>query len=238
MWNGVWSAAGGMRIESRRLEIIANNLANVSTTGYKRDVPFIQTFNEALESRGTASPRLTSHVSLQEGAMKVTGNPLDIAIEGEGFLELSGAGGNRYVKSASFTLSPDGRMLLPDGSALNGRGGPVMIDGNEVSITSEGRVIVDGSEQDTLRVVAPGEAGRLVRSGNNLFMMRGEAREGREELFKVRQGYLESSNVDVVQEMINMIEASKAFEAYEKTLSTIMNDVNYKTVNIIGKISQ
>ena len=239
MRNDFYQAVAGMKIEARRLEIISNNLANANTVGFKKDVPFIRALEKALENRSRmSSPRINSNISLKEGPLRETGNPLDIAVVGDSFLEVSASEGRRYVKSASFNLSPSGNMVLPDGSQLLGKDGPVVVRGSEITVTREGNLVVDGVVRDKIRVVSVESSESLSRAVNNLLELgHGSAREAGEDDFEIRQGYLESSNVNVIKEMVDLIETSRAFEAYEKAVSNIMNIVNQKAVSVVGRMN-
>ena len=205
----------------QEMQVVANNIANASTTGYKSDRAI---FGEFLVATGSQSSSLsmgslTGHsFAMEQGALKITGGELDLAIQGDGFFLIESGQGQRLTRAGHFQLSPDGTIVDMEGNALLGAGGtPVTIPGNatKVSVAGDGGVsIVTGDGQPPqevgrLGVVVPN--GTLVRDSNSYF----SAPEGyaNAQSTEIVQGALEQSNVSPVLEVARMIEVQRAYEA-------------------------
>ncbi len=210
----------------RQQERIANNLANANTVGFKRDRTFTQILNERIDAEG--GPRSDKLVrqwaDLAPGAVEQTGNPLDVALHGEGFFELSdeATGRTRFTRAGRFTLDAEGTLRDAFGYAVQGDGGPIQLsvqNGGAVTIARDGSIRVGKEQVGKLRVVTFDDPGRLQRLDGAAFDAAGmepidvEAPD-------VRQGYLEQSNVDAIQAMTEMIEFYRLFESQQKTIRT------------------
>lgn len=243
MRDSVYSAMYGAMANEVRMNLIANNLANVNTTGYKKDkVAFHDTFlryahdylvdakpflrDEEMWPKPdvVAKPRLSDEkMDFSQGSLQVTGNALDLAINGEGFFKVRTPEGDFLTRSGSFQLSSDGRILTEQGFELLGQGGPVTIPlGAQVQIDTGGAVRVDGEVIGALELVGVSDFKELEKIGSNLLKIRdgSSARETEPEGVTVEQGYLEKSNVEVVTEMVSMIETQRSFQAYQKMMTT------------------
>ena len=254
MQESMYSALFGALSNEVRLNISANNLANVNTTGYKRDqVSFQDTFlrfahdyapdprdsirSEKLLPRADliAKPRLAQQtIDFSQGAVQTTGNPFDLAIQGPGFFKVRTSDGDFYTRNGSFLRSSDGTLVTQQGFQVLGGGGPVDVpDGKVVSIDSSGQVSVDGAPVGEIDVVTIENQDVLKKFGDGLYRgdAAGQAVEGAldEEETRVLQGYLERPNVEVVVEMVNMIETQRVYEAYQKTMTTT-NEMDSKII--------
>lgn len=222
---GIYYATWGCQAQGRRFDIIANNLANVNTTGFKKDVV---RFDEALQEAVATD--------LRQGDTKQTGNPLDLALEGDGFFEVKTQGGTRYTRSGNFSLNADGFLVTQGGDPVMGANGPIPINGNDVEIDTEGQVTVDGAVVDTLSVVTFAQPGGLRKEGFSSFANDLNQRPNKDpEEIVVKQGCLEESNVVVVEEMTRMIEALRSYESYQKVLQTF-DETTHKSVNEVGRV--
>lgn len=242
MQDSSYSAVFGALTQQHRLDVIANNLANMNTTGFKSDkLAFRDTFrryahdllnpNQTLDQkvpwpRGyvLAQPRIAERViDLSQGILKSTGNPLDLAITGDGFFRVQTSGGEESLtRQGVFHRSAEGYIVDGHGNRLLGEGGPIQIpETGSVLVGGDGAVTVDGGLIDTISLVSVPDPGALEKMGNSLLRIRPDS--GVQPLpaaeATVEQGFLEATNVEVVSEMVNMIEALRAFEAYQKMIS-------------------
>ena len=243
---GIYVAASGFLSQEKRLEIIANNLANANTAGYKGDMPVFRISNPSLpESQVGQGAALSAAVlsvlpqvrtDFSQGPLTQTGNPLDVAIVGEGFFEIETPRGPRYTRKGDFTLSTDGTLVTQGGHPVKGEGGAIALTEGEVTIDQTGTVFVDGKEEGQLRVVTFPATENLVKEGEGLFAWDGEGSQARpSDEVDVRQGYLENSNVDAIREMVQMIEALRVFEDHQKMIQAF-DSAHKSAVNEIGRL--
>ena len=221
----------------KELNIIANNLANINTTGFKREGAVFTEFVQAAGGEALADDarhslsigRLGAHVSdFDEGEIKKTGGTLDVAIEGDGFFLVETPGGQRLTRAGHFLTNQEGTIVMPSGFAvLDDAGGQIQVpqDVNQIVIARDGTISGDGQELGRLGVVTA-EARTLFRTGENLW----EAREGfaQIEAPNVLQGFLEDSNVQPVAEIARMIEVQRHYDAGQKLLE--MEDERIRSV--------
>lgn len=219
---------------ARQQERIANNLANANTTGFKRDRVFVEALNERIDAEGAPrSDRIPEQwADPESGGFKSTGNPLDVALQGEGFFVATNAEGEeRYTRAGQFTLDNTGTLRTPDGLAVQGEGGPIQVsdENGPVDIAQDGQLLQDGQPIGRLRV---------VRFDNPMLL---ERREGATfaapttlpiemETPAVLQGQLEASNVNPVEGMTDMITHHRLFETQQRMMST--------TDQLLGRVSQ
>ena len=210
----------------RQQERLANNLANANTVGYKRDRTFTEALNERLDNeQAPQSDRsMTQWADQAAGTYEMTGNPLDVALGGEGFFVLSdeATGAARYSRAGQFSLGEDGMLRNAMGQVVEGEGGPLQLplDGGAIEIDRNGAVRVGGQEAGKLRVVAFEDPLRLRRVDGAAFDAAGMEPED-VDTPDVKQGFLEGSNIDPVHEMTEMITHFRLFESQQKTLQTL-----------------
>ena len=252
----LYSAVFGALSTETRLNISANNLANVNTTGYKRDrVSFEDTFyryahDYHMDPRGDirqkqllpradliAKPRLAmQQIDFAQGALTATGNPLDLAIQGPGFFKVSaGQGNSYYTRNGAFHRSAEGMLVNDQDMPVLGGGGPIQLPEGRISVGGDGAVYVDGAQVGQVDVVTVQNPDALMKYGANLYMPQTGAtiQEGvmRAGTTEVAQGFLEKPNVEVVEEMVSMIETQRTFEAYQKVMSS-SNELDTKAIRV------
>lgn len=255
-------AATGMYAQQLCVDVLANNLANVNTTGFKEgEVHFQDLIYEQVRPQGAASTgQAQAPVGIEigygtrpvatvrrfsQGELVQTGNPLDIAINGDGFFQVLRPDGKvYYTRDGSFKLSPDGRIVTSDGFALEP---PITIplDAEEISISKDGMVRVKLAGETEPEEVGQIELARFVNPGGlrsvggNLYeetVASGEplvGPPGSGKMGELHQGYLERSNVDVVGAMVKMIVAQRAYEINSKVIKT--SDEMLSTANNIKR---
>lgn len=233
---GMYISAEGAAAQAQRLEVIANNLANVDTAGFKQDVPTFQSrFAEAIQQgQATAGDHSINDVGggvkmidvltdFSAGVYQPTGNQFDFAIDGEGFFHVRGDDGQTYLSRAgNFTLDPAGRLTTQSGGrpVLDQQGAEITL-ANDVpwSVSPDGFI----SQAGTLKALGmsrPQSLGDLVKVGNNLFRSLGPVQSVPLAERQVRQGYLELSGANPVRQMMAMIETTRGFEANTRMIQS------------------
>jgi flagellar basal-body rod protein FlgF len=221
MLRGIQRLARDMSAKVVKQELIANNLANATTSGFKAQRAFVSTLNEAIgaDEGGRLEPALGSYTSFAQGPIEKTHRSLDVAINGEGFFAIDTANGERFTRDGCFTLSDAGLLTTQSGDPVLGVGGPITITGSDLSVTPDGKVISDGEEVGTLKVVVFGNPQNLIREGN-MFAAQGQPYDevdmGRTQIIHEA---LERSNVSPIDEMVEMISIHRSFEAAQRSIT-------------------
>lgn len=239
----IYKAGAGAILQQMRLDVYSNNLANMGTVGFKSDQPVFRFDepNEASSPAGDSTPHLSPYApnleqvtDFKPGPIQKTGNPLDVAIVGKGFFEIQTAEGTQYSRNGRFSISEEGLLSNSDGWPVMGSGGEITIDGSRVEITDGGEVTVDGEVVDVLRVVDFSEPYNLKKVGNAAFVPGADGITAHEsENFTVAQGAVETSNVNAIRTMTEMIELLRVFESYQKVIRAA-DDTMAKTINEVG----
>jgi flagellar basal-body rod protein FlgF len=262
MHEGIYIAASAGIKQGKKMEVIAQNLANVNSTGYKRDR---LTFKELMtpfppdnESESTNNTLLqpdksnsnVSYVAVTDqytdhepGKFKQTNSELDMALDGSGYFSVSTKDGIRYTRNGNFRLDTENRIVNQKGQpVLNEQGEPIVItgEGTEISIDAYGNIFVGSGERSAnigkIKFVDFDNKQTLEKLGDGLFYQSDtEADEKPVNNTKLRQGFLEGSNVAATDEMANMISTLRLFETYQKMIQSIDN-MDDQSVNSIGRI--
>lgn len=219
----------------REQERIANNLANANTVGFKRQRTFTETLDEFTDIEG--GPRSVrgsgEWAALEQGTLETTGNPLDVAINGDGFFVLSDeeTGDARYSRAGRFSLDTEGMLRNPAGYLVEGDGGPIQLPPNvrSIEIAKDGSISADGQAIDRLRVVTFEAPNTLQRLSDASFDVAGMEPVDVENQ-SIIQGHLEGSNVNPISEMTDMISNFRLFESQQKMLQT--------TDQILGSVTR
>ncbi|MCD6407408.1 flagellar hook basal-body protein [Candidatus Aerophobetes bacterium] len=226
MIRGLFSSVSGMLSMLKAQEVITNNIANVSTVGFKRDVPLYRSFSNILQrelqGRESQSEVEGTFIDFTQGKIISTGRVLDLAIKGKGFFVLLTPQGIAYTRAGSFSLDNKGRIITPEGYYLLGSRGPVTfpsLNFSRLEINREGEVIVDGRFVDKIRVEVFQNPALLYKQGDNLFKpLTGLSSERGEGEYSIGQGYLELSNVDIIEDMVNLIANLRLYEAAQRAV--------------------
>lgn len=233
MIKGIYTSEASMRPKMTRMEVIANNLANINSTGFKRDRVFIEMLKEsgAASSDGRGDLTGTSvrqSMDLTPGSLQPTNNPFDLALEGTGFFAVETPNGLRLTRNGHFKLATDGSLVTAEGFHVQGENGNVVIpnvdklqQGN-ITINEAGEVLSDREPLTRLRIVTVANPDQLQKDQQALLISGPDqipVTVPRDQLH-VRQGFLEESNVDGIEEMIAMIEISRSFETDQKIIQS------------------
>jgi flagellar basal-body rod protein FlgF len=250
MLRGLYISATGMLSQQSRMNVITNNIANAETAGYKTDELFTRSFADMLIQQGedpavvnkkrVVGPLNTGihideiHTSYAQGPIEETGVGTDIAIQGDAFFTVQGPEGVFYTRSGNFTVNQDGYLVTADGYAVLGQNGPVRVGTGDFSVDAAGAVQVNGNTVDRLRMAAFADNAGLRKVGDSLFTnYSGQPEQARD--YALRQGSLENSNVEVVDQIVDMITVQRAYEANQKIVQ--MTDETFgRAVNDIGSL--
>ncbi len=224
---GLYISAAGAHVQSQRLEVLSNNIANASTPGFKRELSVLQARNSQAIEQGEDYPGSRSinnvggGVYLREtltdfspGVLKETHRPADLAIEGDGFFMVEKAGQRFLTRAGNFEIAPDGRLIGPGNSQLLSEdGAPILLDPSSPwSIDATGAVNQEGTTTN-IAIVKPRSTGDLAKAGDNLFLPLAPTAPIDQLDRRVRSGYLEHSGAHPIKEMTQLIEATRAYEA-------------------------
>jgi flagellar basal-body rod protein FlgF len=223
---GFYAAALGAREQQKRLEVISNNIANSDTAGYKKDGVYFRDF--LVE---TTAPRL------EQGPIHVTEHPLDIALSGDGFLRAQSDQGVLYTRSGNLTVNKDGTLVTQEGWPILGKNGPISVNSPAVRITEDGQVFDNNQPIDRLDLVRFPPKSALSKVKNGYFQVDDPkmAPQAAPDC-SVQQGALEQANFNVVEEMTQMIDTLRTFEAYQKVLQSF-DQIDSELTNKIGSPS-
>lgn len=245
MFSGFYTAASGMLMNRRALDVTANNMANQQTPGYRAKRVVGTTFNQQLVRAqsgkktviGESSPTaLVSEVMTQFDGTNLmsTGRAMDLAIDGEGFFTIQGEEQTLLTRNGCFNVDNEGYLVLEGVGRVLGDNGAIRVNGSGFTVGKTGTVYdLSGTAIDRLRIVQPEDTGALVPSGNGVYNP-GEAALNRVNP-SVEQFMLEGSNVDLTGEMSRVMEVQRAFQTCSRAL-TIIDQMNQKTASEIGKL--
>lgn len=269
----LWPAVSGAIARDQQIEVISNNLANVNTNGFKRDDITFKEYlskNEKMDDIAEDIPRSPikdkdlypldgrdqsfvvvngTQTKFTAGALKVTDNPLDIALNGPGFFEISTPSGIRYTKSGSFRISPEGKLITSEGFPLltkGAEGEAADAAGREIStadhdgalhVNDRGEVYMGDEKIGHISIVEFANLNSIRKIGSNNFENKDPAKNPAQAAVNTfaKQGMVEASNVNPVQEISNLIRANRMFEQDLKAMKTV-NEMLSKEVNDIGKM--
>jgi flagellar basal-body rod protein FlgF len=212
----------------RQLDVVANNIANVNTAGFKADSSLFEEYlmPGAHEDNFIGRDRRVSYVQdrgtfrdFTQGASDQTGNPLDVAVSGNGFLVVQTAGGERYTRDGGMQINSQGQLVTATGNPVLGNAGPIVFQptDHDINVSPDGTItVVEGNGRTDalrgkLRLVSFADAQKLLKEGSNLYSAGEGGAAQADTKSQVQQGYIEKSNVSSVAEMSRMIEVTRAY---------------------------
>ena len=239
MNSGYYAACAGLQAQSQALELTANDLANVNTIGYRaQQALFRSTLAESLASSSDPLTRAVndfnllggSRTDLSAGNLERTGNSLDLAIEGAGFFVVQSKAGILYTRNGNFQISPGGRLTTASGDLVLGDQGPIIVPSGAISISPDGSLSSEGAVAGKLRIVefAPGSV--PVAIGKSYYSAPEKDVRLAADSY-VRQGMLESSNVNSVTAMVALIGIQRKAEMLERAMSAYYSNFDHIAAN-------
>lgn len=228
MIRGLYDAGQALQLASTHQELLAENLANATTPGYRRQGLSFEKLFEAARN-GTVTNRI-NYTSFASGAVQQTNNPLDVAISGDAFFVVDGPNGPVYTRNGSFQIGPQGDLQTRTGLRVRGQGGNLTVprEAGQIVINSEGVILADGAEVGRLQIARFDNPQQLRRVGTTLF--EGPAPQSPEPgSYRVEQGFREGSNVDPVLEMVTMMVGMRQYEAAERALRALGESIALQT---------
>jgi flagellar basal-body rod protein FlgF len=232
------SAVIGLFRQQNRYELISNNLSNVQTPAFKKDaLVFHQVFSEALNSPLTAlsADSEISQTLFGQGEIQRTGNLLDLAVEGEGFFKIKTPEGIRYTRNGNFHLTQEGVLVQSNGFPVLGKNEEITLRGSKIEVERNGTIKVDGENQNQLALVTFANLNGLRKEGKSLFRLETEQEEKTADGGQILQGVQEGSNVNSMEEMVQLIDALRSFEACHKVVQ-VQDEMNARAVNDLAKV--
>jgi flagellar basal-body rod protein FlgF len=234
MSSGIYIATAGAVAQSNALDATANNIANATTTGFHGDRV---TFREALTT--ARSPDVASvaagvaRVDSQPGALLPSQNPLDLALEGDGYFAVSTPNGPRYTRAGNFQVDDQRNLVTADGHKVRGAGGAAISippEARQIAVGTDGTISADGEELGKLELVkfAPSQ---VKREGGTLYVATGRPIAG--EPPKVRSGMLETSNVNVVRGVVDLVKVSRTYESLMRMIQGY-HDIESRAARDLG----
>ena len=218
-----------------RTDMVSNNLANIGTTGFKKDQVFFHTLSDELEPKDNT----TQSTDFSQGHLRETGNPYDLAISGKGFFNVETENGTGYSRDGSLHIDQDGVLRTKSNLPVLGEGGWINIISengtpSEVKISETGEIYADGNMVDKIMITDFESPDALIKTGYGLYKANDRAVEFQVDDPIVKQGFLESSNVNPAQEMMELIEIQRQFESVQKMVRA-MDDVYKSATQQIGR---
>lgn len=251
MLRSFYIAGTGMLAQRARMNVLTNNITNIDTTGYKKDTVVSRSFAD-LMIQNTKDPYLLKksafigpqntgiHVDIiatmfSQGDLEETRRPTDMALEGQGFFTIQTPEGNRYTRDGSFSVGSDGYLITSDGHYISGQNGRIYVGSESFVVDTLGNVTVGGQTVDRLSIVTFDDLSGLRKTGGNLYINYTNQPVWQAQNVKVMQGYLEGSNVNMADEVVNMVEINRAYELNQRVLR-IIDESLAKSVNEVGRV--
>jgi len=245
MDSGYYAAAAGLAAQTQALELVAHNLANLSTTGYRGEQTTFRSLLAGDAARVSANPLNAavnnygvlsgSRLDLSSGSLTPTGNPLDVGVAGSGFLVVQSAQGNLYTRDGSFHVTPTGQLVTSQGNAVLGEQGPVTLPNGNVAISADGTISVEGTVVDKLQLTEFPPGTNLTAMGNATYAApAGSAVTAADS--SVRQGMLEGSNVNATEGVVQLITVQRNAEMLSRAFSALDGQLNQLAVQDLPKV--
>jgi len=234
MNSGFYAAAAGLLARVDALDVAANNLANVSTVGFKSQREFYEALMAHLKkaSLGSVNRAINNfgvlggaRFDFRQGNLERTGGDSDVAIEGPGFFTIQTRAGVRYTRNGNFHVDPSGRLATAAGDLVLGEDGPLRVPPGQLSIGAEGTLSVQGATAGRLKLVDFGPSTAMVQEGNSYFAVSAGASPNAAAV-KVRQGMLEASNLNAVVGAVGLIAIQRQAEMLQRALSIFHTEFN------------
>jgi flagellar basal-body rod protein FlgF len=245
MGSGYYAASTALIARTQALDTIANNLANAATVGFRAEHNVFQSvLADAGNASGTALNRAVNDygvlggtsLDLGQGAMQKTGNDLDLGIQGSGFFVIKTANGQMYTRNGGFQVSSTGQLVTSTGDAVMGEKGPIQIPPGPISISADGTISSNGAVAGKVKLVQFPAGTPLTSAGNNYYSAPAKSDMPATDS-SVQQGVLESSNVNPITSMVELITAQRSAEMMQRALSVYDNEMDKTATKELPKVS-
>jgi flagellar basal-body rod protein FlgF/flagellar basal-body rod protein FlgG len=245
MDSGFYAACTALVSKTQALEAVANNLANVNTTGFRAQrnqfssvlanasVTGSSPLNLAVNNYGVLGG---TRLDLTQGSLQKTGNDLDVALDGSGFFTVQTAAGLMYTRNGNFQVAANGQLVTPAGDPVMGEKGAINVSGGKVLIGSDGTLSVNGAMAGRLKVVDFASTTQLASVGNTYY----SAPEGSEipaKQLSIQQGVIEASNVNPVSSAVELINVQRQAEMMERALSFFNSDLDKTATEDLPRVN-
>jgi flagellar basal-body rod protein FlgF len=234
-----------MRADAEAVRVIGHNIANAQVVGYRRQIPvssvattFAAAADEAtlsMQALEMSAPTVQIETDTRSGTLQSTGRSLDVALEGGGYLVLQGSNGPLLTRRGDLQVSADGILTAASGEPVLGDQGPIEIGTGVPVIAADGTLSMNDQVIDRLRVVQVTQPEALEYLGNGLFVANDAAGLVTQDQALLRQGFLESSNISPVGEMVQMMEAMRRFESAQR-FARGYDQMMEKAISELGKV--
>jgi flagellar basal-body rod protein FlgG len=235
MVKGIYLAARGMQARMKNLEVVANNLANLNTTGFKEEIPFSMVMNQY------GKVELQQNTDFEQGNLMETANPLDMAISGNGYFVVQTPNGTELTRNGNFKISDEGYLVDQDGNKVMGNNGAVYLDNlttaqkKTISISKTGEISLGQDVIDNLTIAKMNDPQEAPRTTGVNFSADGVGYQiAPQGDYTVRQGYLEESNVNPIKEMETMIQLNNEYDSAHRIINYL--DKSLDEANQVGKV--
>jgi flagellar basal body rod protein FlgG len=231
-------ALSGLRARVDELDRLAADIANVGTVGYKSTRDAQAAAERDLFATALETAIDTTHggrrLDVTAGALADTGRPLDLAIDGDGFFVVTTPGGARYTRDGHFTLNAERQLVTRDGHLVEGTGGPITLEDGDIRVDRDGTIWAGTAKAGQLAVVSFADPGALVQEQGALLRADGQAPTPLDTA-SVQSGSLEQSNVSMADRIASLTTVARGFEALQKAISLMMNDVTGRAIDQLGR---
>jgi len=244
MDSGYYAACAGLVAQTQALELVAHNLANLGTAGFRGEQATFRSLlagggavawnplNAALNNFGVLAG---SRIDRTPASLTATGNPLDLGVAGSGFFVVKSAQGEVYARNGGFHLTPAGLLVTAQGDAVLGEQGPITLPSGAASVSADGTISVDGAVVAKLRIAEFSADTNLLAMGNALYAApSGSALPAASSA--VRQGMLEASNVSPVESVVELITVQRSAEMMQRALSLFDSQLNQTAVQDLPRV--
>jgi flagellar basal-body rod protein FlgF len=236
-------AQAGMLADVERLRAVSQNLANISTLGYKREIvvtrPFVDVMDALNGSGGVSSadvtPMLSSETDHSAGSLKFTANPLDLSLDANDYFVIRTETGEALTRQGNFRLDNAGRLVTASGATVLGSDGEIRLTTPNPRVNQDGSIWEGPTQVANLRIAHVSDPSQLQRLGNGLYLATSSLQTNDESNTNVRQGYVETANAVAMDEMIHMIEAVRHFEASQRLLRGYDSMLD-RAINVLGEV--
>jgi flagellar basal-body rod protein FlgF len=233
MTDTIGAIASALQADAEAVRIISLNVANALTPAYRREIPVARaSFAEVASEQHV--PELAIAVDTRAGTLERTGGTLDLAIEGKGFFVVGTSNGDVLTRRGDFRLDPDGRVVTQSGDPLLGANGAIRVGDQIVSIASDGTVRAGDAIVDRLRIVEVASEAALAPVGNGTYTLT-SGEQTADSASQIRQGFLETSNVQTIQETVQLMQAMRRFEMAQRFVRSYDGMMD-EAISTLGRI--